>query len=223
MGYMIRELPSSELPRERLMKYGVKSLSNEELLSILLRTGTKNKSVKELSLDILKKYKIEDLNNLSYNTLASIKGVGKVKAVTILAALELGNRTKNYKDIKHITSSNDAYLYAKSELEDSLQEKFMAIYLDTRNNIITSSILFIGTVNQSFVYPRDVFREAVKNNANSIILLHNHPVGSMFPSNKDLEITNVLIDLGNMMGIKILDHIIICKDKYYSFKENKNM
>ena len=223
MSYMIRELPKSELPRERLMKYGVKSLSNEELLSIIIRTGTKNKSVKELSLDILKKYSIKDIGNISYNTLASIKGIGKVKAVTMLAAIELGRRSvKDIKNIYKINSSMDVYNYVKYEMEDNLQEKFMVLYLDIRKNVITSKVLFIGTVDSSIISPRDIFREAVKNNASSMILVHNHPALSIEPSFKDIELTSSLIELGKMMGIKVLDHIIVGKDEYYSFLSNKN-
>ncbi len=218
MSYMIRELPVSELPRERLMKYGVKSLSNEELLSIIIRTGTKNKSVKDLSIDILNKYSIKEIGSISYNTLASIKGIGRVKAVTLLAAIELGRRSiKRNDSIYRINSSNDVYNYVKYEMEDSLQEKFMVLYLDTRKNILDSKVLFIGTVDSSLITPRDIFREGVKNNASSMILVHNHPALSIEPSMKDVEITKVLINLGKMMGIKVLDHIIIGDNKYYSF------
>ena len=218
---MIRDLPKEELPRERLIKYGVEALSDIEVGRILLRTGTNNKSVKELSLDLLKKYSLKDMKNISFKSLASIKGIGNVKAVSLLAALELGRRSvKDNTDIGHIDNSYDAYNYAKYYMEDNLQEKFMVIYLDTRKNIISSKILFIGSVDYSYINPRDIFREGVKNNASSMILIHNHPGLSINPSYKDEEVTSVIINLGKMMGIKVLDHIIIGKDEYYSFLEN---
>ncbi len=221
MSLMIREMNKDELPRERLMKYGVSSLSNEELLSIILRTGTKNKSVKELSNELLKKYNIKELSNISYNTLSNIKGIGSVKAVTLLASLEIGKRIekKNMNIIK-VTTSKDIYDYVRYDLEDALQEKFLSIYLDAKNNIITSKILFIGTVNSSKIYPRDIFREAVKNNSSSIILVHNHPTGNINPSYADTCLTSDMISLGKLMGIKILDHVIIGNNNYYSFLDN---
>ena len=221
MGYMIRELPKEELPRERLMKYGSKALSNEELLSIILRTGTKCKSVKELSLDILNKYGLKDLSNHNYNSLASIKGVGAVKAVTLLAAIELGKRV--YLDDNntiYIKNSDDVYNYVRYAMEDSLQERFMIVCLDIRKKIILSKILFIGTVDSSNIYARDIFREAVKCNASSLILVHNHPAGSIKPSESDVYLTNNLIRIGKIIGIRVIDHIIIGNNKYYSFLED---
>ena len=221
MGYMIRELPKEELPRERLMKYGSKALSNEELLSIILRTGTKNKSVKELSVDLLNKYNIKDLSNNNYNSLASIKGIGSVKAVTLLAAIELGKRA--YLDDSktvYIKNSDDVYNHVRYDMEDCLQERFMIVCLDIRKKIILSKILFIGTVDSSNIYARDIFREAVKCNASSLILVHNHPAGIVKPSNADVYLTNNLIRIGKIMGIKVIDHIIIGNNKYYSFLED---
>ena len=221
MSLMIREMNNEEKPRERLMKYGVTSLSNEELLSIILRTGTKNKSVKELSTELLRKYDLKELSNISYNTLSNIKGIGSVKAVTLLASLEIGKRIeKKNNNIIKISNSKDIYDYLRYELEDSLQEKFISIYLDIKNNIITSKLLFIGTVDSSKIHPRDVFREAVKNNASSIILVHNHPTGNISPSYADTYLTNNFISLGKLMGIRIIDHVIIGNNSYYSFLDN---
>ena len=159
MGYMIRELPKEELPRERLMKYGVGALSNEELLSIILRTGTKNKSVKDLSIELLKEYDLKELVNSSYNSIAKVKGIGNVKAVTLLASLELGKRVFiDNRDIIYIRNSDDVYNYVRYEMENSLQEMFMILCLDIRKKIILSKILFKGTVDSSSVYIRDIFR-----------------------------------------------------------------
>lgn len=221
MSYLIRELPESERPRERFKKYGVESLSDEELISILIRTGTKQKSVKDVSLNLLKEIKLNDLNNTSYKTLKNIKGIGEVKAITLLSAIELGKRVMNIEHISEkIRTSKDVYNLTKNEMSNKLQEQFMAIYLDNLNNVILKKILFIGTVNKSEITPRDIFREAVKNNAPKIILVHNHPAGSVMPSESDIYLTKELIKLGKMLGIKVLDHIIIGKNNYYSIKES---
>ena len=221
MSYLIKELPISERPRERFKKYGVEALSNEELLSILLRTGTNNKSVKDISIDILKKININDLINYDFNSLKSIKGVGEVKAITIISAIELGKRVLSKKDlINQIRTGDDVYYLVKDELENSLQEKFLVIYLDTKKYVINKKIIFIGTVNSSNIVPRDVFREAVKLNSVSMILVHNHPAGSITPSYEDIYLTNEFIKLGKMMGISVIDHIIIGKNNYYSMRES---
>lgn len=221
MSYLIREMPESERPRERFKKYGVSALSNEELLSILLRTGTKLKSVKELSLDILNEININDLVNCDFNTLKNIKGVGEVKAITILSAIEFGKRVFSRSDlVEQIKTGDDVYYLVKDDMENSLQEKFMVVYLDTKKFVISKKVIFVGTVNNSSVTPRDVFREAVKLNSASMILVHNHPAGSILPSYEDVYLTNEFIKLGKMMGISVIDHLIIGKNKYYSFRES---
>lgn len=222
MSYLIKELPIEERPRERFKKYGVEALSNEELLSILLRTGTGNKSVKEVSLDILKLYKMDELKDINFNSLKSIKGVGEVKAITILSAIEFGKRVLSKKDlIYQIKTGDDVFDLVKDEMSNLLQEKFMAIYLDTKNMVIDKKVLFVGTVNSSSITPRDVFREGVKLNSAKMVLVHNHPAGSVNPSFEDIYITNEFIKLGRMMGISVIDHLIIGKNSYYSFRKDK--
>lgn len=221
MSYLIREMPESERPRERFKKYGVSALSNEELLSILLRTGTKLKSVKELSLDILNEIDINDLVNYDFTSLKNIKGVGEVKAITILSAIEFGKRVLSRSDlVKQIKTGDDVFYLVKDDMENCLQEKFMVVYLDTKKYVINKKVIFVGTVNNSSIAPRDVFREAVKLNSASMILVHNHPAGSILPSYEDIYLTNEFIKLGKMMGISVIDHLIIGKNKYYSFRES---
>lgn len=222
MSYLIKELPIEQRPRERFKKYGVTSLSNEELLSILIRTGTKSQSVKDLSTEILRHVKIHDFSHLNYQTLKNIKGVGEVKALSILSAIEFGKRVLTKEDLViQIKESLDVYNLVKDDLENELQEKFVAIYLDTKKYVIDKKVLFIGTVNFSNVTARDVFREAVKCNASSMIIVHNHPAGSIIPSYQDLNLTNNFIKLGKMMGINVIDHLIIGKNNYYSFLESQ--
>lgn len=220
MSYLIRELPEGERPRERFKEYGVESLSDEELISILIRTGTSSKSVKDVSMNLLQEISLRDLKNINYKTLKNIKGIGEVKAITILTAIELGRRVlQDKKMVEKIKSASDVYAIVAYEMEDKLQEQFMVIYLDNLNHVLLKKILFIGTANKSDVVPRDIFREAVKNNATRMILVHNHPSGEVLPSKSDIHLTKKIVNLGEMLGIQVLDHIIIGKNKYYSMKE----
>ena len=187
----------------------------------MLRTGMKNVSVKELSISLLKEIDLYDLENLNYKTLGRIKGIGEVKAITILSAIELGKRVLSKdSEVKRIKTGDDVYYLVKKDLENELQEKFLVLYLDTRNYLIMKEILFMGTVNHSLITARDIFREGVKNNAARMILVHNHPAGSVNPSYDDIYMTNNLVKLGKMMEIVVLDHIIVGKESYYSFREN---
>ncbi len=187
----------------------------------MLRTGMKNVSVKELSISLLKEIDLYDLENLNYKTLGRIKGIGEVKAITILSAIELGKRVLSKdSEVKRIKTGDDVYYLVKKDLENELQEKFLVLYLDTRNYLIMKKILFMGTVNHSLITARDIFREGVKNNAARMILVHNHPAGSVNPSYDDIYMTNNLVKLGKMMEIVVLDHIIVGKGSYYSFREN---
>lgn len=223
MSYLIREMSEEERPRERFKKYGVEALSNEELLSILMRTGTKAKSVKELSFDLLKNIKMSDFTKMNYNYLKNIKGVGEVKAMTILTAIEFGKRVLSKKDLVYkIKTGDDIFNLVSDEMSYEIQEKFLAVFLDTKRYVIDKKIVFVGTVNSSNITPRDVFREAVKCNAAAMIIVHNHPAGSIEPSREDILLTLDFIKLGKMMGINILDHIIIGKDKYCSLRKNNS-
>lgn len=221
MSYLIKEMCEEERPRERFKKYGVEALSNEELLAILLRSGIRSKSVKDVSSELLKLVNINEFDTIDYNYLKNIKGIGDVKALTLISAIEFGRRVLNKIDLnKQIKCSLDVYNLVKNELEHELQEKLLVIFLNTRKYVIKKKVIFIGTVNSSTVHARDVFREAVKCNAVSIILVHNHPAGSINPSFQDVNMTNNFINIGKMMGIDVIDHIIIGKNSYYSFLES---
>lgn len=224
MNVLIKDIPLNERPRERLINKGVEYLSNEDLLAILLKTGTKENSVKVLANNILKQ--LDDINNLkeiNLERLVKIKGIGKAKACELLAAIELGKRLNkkidNLNQIK-IYSSNSIYEYYQDKLKDKLQEYFYCVYLDTKNHIIKDKLLFIGTINESLIHPREIFKEAYLLSASSIICIHNHPSGNVNPSNNDIIMTKQLVEVGKILGIKVLDHIIIGKDNYYSFNDN---
>lgn len=220
---MIKDLNKEERPRERLIRYGASNLSNEELLSIILKTGTKNYSVKALASLVLKELNnINDLKDITINKLINIKGIGKVKAIEIIASLELGKRVYYQKENKSIilNNSNKIFDYFKDILMYEKQENFIAVYLDSKSRLISYKKLFIGTLNTSCVHPREIFKYAFLESAYSIIVIHNHPSGEVDPSIPDIELTNNLFQLGKIMGIPIVDHIIIGKFKYYSFYEN---
>lgn len=224
MNVCIKDIPVEERPRERLINVGVQNLSNEELLSILLKSGTKDNSVKVLANNILKQLdSIRDLKDLTLESLMKIKGIKQAKACELLACCELGRRINqkisNINEIK-ILSSDSVFDYYKNILEDKKQEYFYCVYLDTKNKIIKDKLLFVGTINESLVHPREVFKEAYLLSASSIICIHNHPSGNVNPSKNDIIITNQLKAAGEFLGIKLLDHIIIGKNEYYSFMDN---
>ena len=218
----IKEIPINDRPVERLINKGSEALSNDELLAILLRTGTKEMSAKDLGTLILNKVGIGELRNITYEQLISIKGLGSKKAGTIMAAIELSKRM-NQKVVNLRGEFNDPlklYNHYREILKDQNQEHCYVVYLDIRNKIIKDKLLFIGTANYSTVHPRDIFKEAYLNGAISVVVIHNHPSGEVLPSKNDLETTKQLVAVGNLLGIKVMDHIIIGENKYYSFCEN---
>ncbi len=220
---MIKDIIKSERPRERLLNVGASSLSNEELLSIILKTGTKNISVKDLSRTVLNEiHDITNLRDITYNKLIKIKGIGSVKAIELLASLELGRRVyyTNIKDKVRLNNSSLIFNYFKNLFINETQENFYALYLNTKMELISYKLLFKGTINTSVVHPREIFRHAFLESAYSVIVIHNHPSNNTTPSNEDTELTNKLFEIGNIMSIPLLDHIIIGKDNYYSFYEN---
>ena len=214
----------NDRPIERLISKGSSSLSNEELLAIILKTGTKGKSSKDLASNLLSKINnITELKTINLENLTKVNGIGLIKGATILACVELSKRLnkqiENINNIK-ITDSNIVFEYYKDIIGDKLQEYFYCLYLDNSKKVIKEKLLYIGTVNYSLVHPREVFKEAFLLSASSIICIHNHPSGNIIPSKQDIDTTNKLIEIGRLVGIEIVDHIIISKDKYYSFFEN---
>ncbi len=222
----LKELPANELPRERLINNGVENLTNEELLSIILRTGTKNMNVKEVSNNILSSIKsINDLSNIDLYELSKIKGVGIVKAVSLKASIELGKRVTNI-EINNLMKLNNADIIHntfKSLFIGLKQEKLLAIYLDNKKRLINYKIITIGTKDQTMFHPRDIIYNAIKCNASGIIIMHNHPSLDITPSNADTEMTNVLINSCNIVGIPLLDHLITNTKNYYSFFKENNL
>ena len=218
----IKDIPKNERPVERLLMYGANSLSNEELLSILIKSGNREDSAKELALKVLSEVS-GNICDINFQKLSKIKGIGDIKSAVILAALELGRRSNislsSLNNVK-ITEASIVFNYYRNFFLNKKQEYFYCIYLDSNKVVIDEKLLFIGTLDYSLVHPREVFKGAMSVSASSIICIHNHPSGNVLPSRNDIEITKKLIEVGDMLGIKVIDHVIIGSEKYYSFLEN---
>ena len=216
----LKELPNEEKPRERLIKYGANNVSNEVLISILLSTGFRNNNVKELSSQILSKIKnIKSLSEISLNELIKIKGIGKAKALTIIAAIELGKRVSEYtlEDKIVLNNTSKVYMYFKNMIKNEKQENFLVVLIDNKNRLISYKIMYKGTSDSSLVSIKEIFNYAIRESASAIIVLHNHPSGIPSPSKEDIKLTNNLINSGKIIGIPLIDHLIIGNNNYYSF------
>ena len=217
----VNDIPLNERPMEKLLQFGVDTLSNEELLAIILRTGNKDSNVVELSYRII--HSVGGLNGLfkaSAKELMEVKGVKEAKATQILAMCELYKRFKvsELAQVK-ISKPSDVAKLVLDELRMLRQEVLILINLDTKNKVISKKEIFKGGLNSSLVHPREIFREAVKDSAASIIICHNHPSGDPTPSRDDINITTRLKECGKMMGIELLDHLIIGDNRFISLKE----
>lgn len=218
---VLRELPPEQRPRERLLREGSGSLSDIDLLAIMLRTGTAKTSALELAAEIIGRFR--DLRVLSQATveeLSSIKGVGPVKAVQIKAALELGKRLSSMPSTERpvIRCPEDVCALVMDELRDLDREYFQAMLLNTKNQVLGRENISIGTLNSSLVHPRELFKVAIRRSAAGIILLHNHPSGDPTPSQEDIKLTKRLKEAGDIIGIDVLDHIVIGDNKFISLK-----
>lgn len=220
---MIKDIPISERPRERALKYGVENLSDSDILSIILRTGTFDKDVKSLSLEIINL--VGDMANFKYltlNKLLEVKGIGHVKAIELISIIEFSKRI--YIDCEKsnikISSVSDVFNNYKNLFLDVKQELFYCLYLNNKNYVIERKLLFMGTINRSVVHPREIFKNAYLTSASGIICMHNHPSGDVTPSNEDKRLTKALVDIGRLQSIPILDHVIFGEDTYFSFMEN---
>ncbi len=217
----LKELISEDKPREKLLKKGAEYLTDSELLAIILRTGNKSESVTELSNRILKRIGgVKNLKNMTINTLTKIEGIKLGKASSILASFELAKRAlKNDEPIK-FKNTIDMYNYIKNDFLYELQEKFIILLFDKQFKLIKKCEVFKGTIDAVNVYPREIFKEALKENASFIVLAHNHPGGEVMPSIQDDEITKILVKNGQLIGIKVIDHLIVTPNSYFSYYEN---
>ena len=219
---MIRDFPQDERPRERFVQHGAQSLSNHELIAILLRTGTKDESVLQLSNRLLSHFEgLRDLKSATLEEITSIKGIGYAKAIQILTAVEIGRRVANlsFNERYVIRSPEDGAKYMMNDMRFLSQEHFVCLYLNTKNQVLHKQTIFIGSLNASIVHPREVYKEALRRSAASVICLHNHPSGDPTPSREDIEVTKRLSECGKIIGIDLLDHLIIGENKFVSLKE----
>lgn len=217
----IKDLPEDIRPRERLLKEGAEALSDIEILAILLRTGSREATALDLASMIMSRFEnLRRLLGATVEELGEIKGVGPAKACQIKAALELGRRTAQYSDQPRrvIKTPDDAAALVMEEMRHFDREHFRAILLNTKNQVIGTDKVSVGTLNSSVVHPRELFRNAIKRGAASVILLHNHPSGDPTPSREDKDITHRVMEAGKIIGIEVLDHIIIGDNKFISLK-----
>lgn len=204
------------------MAKGAENLKDSELLAILLRTGRAGKNVIEIASQILSKYSKKRLLQMSYDDLVKIGGINSAKATTLLAAFELSKRVLEVNDtnLPTIVTPKDV-LAQLTDLRQNRREHFVALYLNARNQLLHKETISIGTLNANLVHPREVFGPALKYPAANIIVAHNHPSDDPRPSEDDLEITKRLVEAGKMMGVEVLDHVIVTKNNYFSFKDEK--
>ncbi|OGW32742.1 MAG: hypothetical protein A2X59_13295 [Nitrospirae bacterium GWC2_42_7] len=211
----IKTIPQFDRPREKMEQKGAKALSNLELLAVLLGSGIKGKDVFEVAKDILRLAQ-DDFDNISLEKLKDVEGIGLAKACQIMAAIEFSKRFLIKDGIK--IRNVDDVVRLTEELKDKRQEYFLSLTLDGASNLIQKRTVFIGTLNHSIVHPREVFADAISDRAAGIMFVHNHPSGNVEPSKEDFAITQRLMEVGRIVGIEVIDHIIIGKNGYFSFQ-----
>lgn len=221
--FILKNLPESEKPYEKLEKSGADTLSDAELLAIILKSGTRNKTAVELALELLvyKNGGLLNVHRMTLQELKNISGIGSVKAIQLKAIAELSNRiakTTRTQNLR-LSSASSVASYYMEQLRHESKENIMICMLDTKCNFLADEVISIGTVNASLVSSREVFLVAMKYKAVQIILLHNHPSGSPEPSQDDINVTKKIRSCGELLGIQLVDHIIIGDNKYYSFNE----
>lgn len=222
----IQVIPAEGRPRERMIEMGPKVLADHELLAIILRTGTRIKNVVNLACDVLNEVEtLYDFRHTTIQELMEIPGIGKVKATEILAAIEFGGRIARAPQLKEGTVISSSWVgeYLVRELSGLTQENVVALYLNTKNDIIKNETVFVGSLNTSVAHPREIFKGAVRYSAARVIIAHNHPSGNTDPSEADLSFTRRLVDAGEMMGIEVIDHIIVGEQCYFSLREHGMM
>ena len=220
MKYVLKEMTMEELPREKLKKFGVSNLSDYELLAIILKTGTKDKSVIDLSIELLDYIKrIEFFNELTLSELLEFKGIGEAKALSLIASIEFANRllSGTKKDIV-IKNSNDIYDYIKYDMVNLVQERLACIYLDSKNKLLDKKIINVGSLSRTEIDIKTCIKWGIKLSSYSMCFIHNHPSGEAMPSMEDEYVTKRIIEALKVVDIVFVDHIIIGRGEYYSFR-----
>ncbi len=218
----IREIPTDERPRERLITYGADVLSTSELLAILLRTGTEQYSAVGLADHLLSHFgSLRGVAHATIDEMATVHGIGPAKAAQIKAAIEFGRRlvAASPEERPKISSPRDVYNLLGPSLRDEKREHFVALLLDTKNGVLRHRTISVGDLSSSIVHPREVFTEAIRYSAASLIVAHNHPSGDPAPSPEDAAVTRRLVEAGELLGIELLDHIVLGDNRWVSLKE----
>jgi DNA repair protein RadC len=215
----VKEMQKHDRPREKLERYGIQKLSDHELLAILLGSGVQGVNVVELAKKIMKLIVTVGTERLNLESLTEIRGLGQAKASQILAALEFGRRT--YARVPEVIVTAEKVFELCADIRDSKREHFVAFYLDTRNALIAREVISIGTLDASLVHPREVFEPGLRHGAASVLVAHNHPSGITDPSDEDIHVTLRLGEAGQILGIDLIDHIIVGKTNFLSFRQRK--
>ena len=223
METKIKDLPVSERPRERLLKYGPETLSEAELMAIVLQTGTRGQNVLTICRQIFQTASLKRLSRSSISELTKNPGIGPSKACQIISLFELSRRLETYTENpkQKIKEPEDIFRYIYPRIREEKQEKFIILCLDTKNQIISDETIFIGGLDVSIAQPREIFKAALLESAASIVLIHNHPSGDPTPSREDIEITNRIAESGKILGIPVCDHIIVGDGCYVSLKQEE--
>ncbi len=219
----IKDLPLAERPRERLIRSGPVALSNSELLAIIMRTGTQKENVLDLANRLLKEHDLKSLSQVNVTELRKILGIGETKACQIVACFELSKRLgAYYGELKpHIKTSEDVVNLFMDRFRNLDKECFSVVLLNSKNKLINYQTVSLGDLNETIAHPREIFQTAIKNSASRMIVVHNHPSGDPTPSESDMQLTEKLIEAGNLLGITVLDHVIIGDGKWWSWREGK--
>lgn len=214
----VLEMAIDDRPREKALQFGISSLHDYELIALVLRSGYQGVSVITLAQQVLAKFPLHRLSTITHEELVDIKGIKDAKALDLLVCFELSRRVNLdvCKNSSVINNPNALYNFIKSEIGSLENEHFLVVCLNTKNRLIDYKIMFIGTVDMAVVHPRDIFKFAIKCNATSIICAHNHPSFDITPSKQDLHITQVIKETGDIVGIKLLDHLIVSNSEVYS-------
>ena len=218
---MLNGLSEEMKPQEKLFAYGVEQLTFGELYALLVRTGRKGKSARQIGEELAPLIH-KNKNNITPTLFNGVRGIGKAKIGALCAALELGHRLYGNKSTQLIVSPKDVWLLMRDEIQKK-KEYFVVFYLNTRNQMIQKEVISIGSLNASIAHPREVFEPAVRYHAGQIILAHNHPSGDSTPSNEDAETTRRLVKAGELLGIEVVDHIVVAKEGFVSMKEKMMM